>query len=135
MNALKISKANAFKEEVATTESATGGNVYYSGYLLLATLLLIWPIAQGLIRNTDPTIGFIDPNIWLLLLMGLISFMIVIGLCWWLLQRFWMSLGLPAIGDMVLQFKELSVCRQLGFYLASFAVLLWTAVGLLTAIL
>lgn len=121
MNTLKISNASPLLAR-------------YGGYLLLIALLLILPLAQRAITLNDPAIGFIDPNIWLLLLMGFISFMMVIGLCWWLLQGFWMSIGLPGIGGMVSQFKELSAWQQLGFYWASFVCLLWAAVGVIIAI-
>lgn len=112
-----------------------GRRADYSGYLLLLILLLIWPLLQRLVRITDPTIGFIDPNIWLLILLGLIAFMVTTALCWWLTQRFWTNLGLPALGDMVSQFKELPLWQQLGFYWASFGLLLLAAVGVLIAIL
>ena len=107
----------------------------YVGYLLIGLLLLMWPLLQQLLTHSDPTVGYIDPNIWLLILLGLICFLIVTGLCWWLLQRFWMSLGLPALGSMVVQFKEIESWKQLGFYWASFGLLLWAAVGVLMAVL
>ena len=106
----------------------------YLPVLLLGLLLLSWPLVQGLVMWSDPTIGFIDPNIWLLLLLGLIAFMMTVGLCWWFMQQFWMSMGLPALGNMVLQYKHLSLWQQLGFYWASFGLLLLAAVGVLTAI-
>lgn len=96
----------------------------YFPVLLLGVLLLLWPLAQRLVMSSDPTIGFVDPNIWLLLLLSLAAFLIITGLCWWLLQQFWTSMGLPGAGDMVLQFKALAVWQQLGFYWLSFALLL-----------
>lgn len=135
MNALKISKADSYGRNTAENVLLPGGNRHYKVYLLLVMLLAVWPIAQYVIMSADATIGFIDPNIWLLILLSLICFMIVTGLCWWLLQRFWMSMGLPAIGNMVLQFKDLLAWQQLGFYFASFVCLLLAAVGVLTAIL
>ncbi|WEK21635.1 MAG: hypothetical protein P0Y49_10855 [Candidatus Pedobacter colombiensis] len=121
MNTLKITKYDV-----------SGRN--YTPYLLFGLCLLLWPLLQWLVMSSDPTIGFIDPNIWLLILLSLISFLMVIGLCWWLLQRFWMRLGLPLLSDMVLQFKKLELWQQLGFYWASFALLLLAAIGVLTAI-
>ncbi|WP_090784677.1 hypothetical protein [Pedobacter sp. ok626] len=121
MNTLKISK-----------DDVSGRN--YTPYLLFGVLLLTWPLLQGLIMSWDPTMGFIDPNIWLLILMSLICFLMVTGLSWWLLQRFWMRLGLPLLTEMVLSFKKLGLWQQLGFYWASFALLLLAAVGVLTAI-
>lgn len=135
MNALKVLNNNSLKTNNAGSEFLSGSKTPYSSYLLLAILFLIWPVAQYVITSTDPTMGSIDPNIWLLLLLSLICFMVITGLCSWLLQQFWTSLGLPVLGTMVLQFKELSVWQQLGFYWASFVCLLLAAVGVLTAIL
>ncbi|MOA37162.1 hypothetical protein D3C78_1587350 [compost metagenome] len=61
--------------------------------------------------------------------------MVVTGLCWWLLHRFWLSLGLPDTGSMVSQFKALESWQQLSFLWASFALLLLTMLGVLSAIL
>lgn len=128
MNSLKISHLRDNRYEPVS-------NINYGGYVLVALLLLLWALGQHLILRSDPANGFVDPNIWLLLLLGLVDFIVITGLCWWLLQRFWMSLGLPALGDMVLQFKELSAWQQLGFYWASFGLLLLAAVGVLTAMI
>jgi hypothetical protein len=106
----------------------------YLFVLLLGLLLLLWPVAQRLVMQSDPTIGFVDPNIWLLLLLSLITFLGITGLCWWLLQQFWTFMGLPGLGNMVLHFKALSLWQQLGFYWASFGLLLLAAVGVLSAI-
>ncbi|SDJ97640.1 hypothetical protein SAMN04487898_105194 [Pedobacter sp. ok626] len=121
MNTLKISKADV-----------SGRN--YTPYLLFGGLLLTCPLLQVLIMSWDPMMGFIDPNIWLLILMSLICFLAVTGLSWWLLQRFWTRLGLPLLTEMVLSFKKMELWQQLGFYWASFALLLLAAVGVLTAI-
>lgn len=134
MNVLKISTATAFRKPAAFTRFLTGVKINYSGYALLLFLVLLWPVAQLMVIPPDPTIGFIDPNIWLLLLLSLITFVVTTGICWWLLQRFWMSLGLPHFGNMVLHFKVLSLWQQLGFYWASFGLLLLAAVGVLSAI-
>lgn len=135
MNALKISNNDSLRKNVINHEFLGGNSIRFRNYLLVAILILIWPIAQYAVTSMDATIGFIDPNIWLLFFLSLICFMVLTGLCWWLLQRFWMSLGLPAIGNMVVQFKELCVWQQLGFYWASFVSLLLAAVGVLGAIL
>lgn len=104
-------------------------------FLLYTILLLSWPLLQRWILQGNPAAGFIDANICLLILLGLICFMTAIGLCWWLLQCCWLRLGLPALADMVLQFKSLALCQQLGFYWASFGLLLLAAVGALAAVL
>jgi|GEM_PF-1514700 len=135
MNILKISKTAAFRKQAVEGRFLTGIKENYTGYLLVLVLLTLWPLMQHLVTNGDPTVGHLDPNIWLLLLFSLISFLLFLGLAWWLLQRIWAGLGLPVLGDMVLQFNTLLVWQQLGFYWASFGLLLLAAVGVLTAII
>ncbi|NQX38807.1 hypothetical protein SAMN05421820_101842 [Pedobacter steynii] len=101
---------------------------------LLFVMVLLWPLGQHLIISADVTAGYIDPGIWLLVLLSLISFLLVAGLSFWLLQRLWLGLGLPVIEVMVLQFKTLDSWKQLSFYWASFVSLLFAAVGCLIAI-
>ncbi|WP_316814475.1 hypothetical protein [Pedobacter nyackensis] len=135
MNTLKISKAGPLRKDTVGMAPFLKRKANYKGYLLTAILLLLWPVAQRFVMDVDPTIGFIDPNIWLLILLSFISFTVLIGLCWWILHGFWLSVGLPGLGNMVLQFRGLSLWQQLGFYWASFVSLLLAAVGVLTAIL
>jgi hypothetical protein len=97
-------------------------------------LLVTWFFAPGWLRHIDGTAGSVDQSIWLLIVLGLITFMLVTALCWWLLQRFWLMSGLPPIGTMVLQFNTLQLWQQLGSYLLSFAMLLLAALGSLMAI-
>ena len=104
-------------------------------HALLGGLLALWGVSPELVRLVDSTAGYIDQSIWLLVVLSLISFMLVVGLCWWLLQRFWTSIGLPQIGRMVSGFKEMELCVQLGFYLGCFALLVFAAVGCLAAVL
>ncbi|WP_090778386.1 hypothetical protein [Pedobacter sp. ok626] len=103
-------------------------------YLLLGLLLTLW-VALPKLMGFDETTGYIDPSIWLLILLSLITFLVLVATCWWLLQRFWMALGLPALALMVSQFKFLEVWQQLGFYFACFSLLLLAGVGCLVAIL
>jgi hypothetical protein len=141
METLKISKVNVLKGNILRRHDLNGRRLLvrnknnYLGYMLVAILLLLWAGGQHLILRHDPMSGFLDPNIWLLLLFSLIAFIVITGVCWWLLQKFWMSLDLPDLGDMVSQFNELSPWQQLGFYWASFGLLFLAAVGVLTAIL
>jgi len=104
-------------------------------HALLGSLLALWGVSPQLVQLADSTAGYIDQSIWLLVMLGLISFMMVTGLCWWLLNRFWISMGLPQIGRMVMEFKEMELWVQLGFYLGCFALLLFAAVGCLAAVL
>jgi len=130
---MKTLKINSYRSP-SPVSAKVDGLKNYLPILLLGLLILLWPLAEHLVTKGDPTVG-LSPTIWLLFLLSSIIFMVTIGLCWWLLQKFWMSLGLPGLGNMVSQFKELSKWEQLRFYWASFALLLLAAVGVLTAIL
>lgn len=102
--------------------------------LIFVLISLLWPLGQYLMIRQDATAGYLDPGILLLILVALIAFFIVVGLSVWLLQRVWWALDLPQLSTMVLQFKSLELWQQLGFYWASFALLLLAAVGCLIAI-
>lgn len=103
-------------------------------HLLFLFLLFLWCFAPPWLRVFDETAGNIDQSIWLLVLLSLISFLLVVGLCWWLLQRVWQLIGLPLFSDMVSQFNTLLLWQQLSFYWASFALLLLAASVCLAAI-
>ena len=104
-------------------------------YLLLAIGLLLWFTAPKLMQFADETTGSIDQSIWLLVLLAVISFMLMVGLCWWLLKRAWISLGLPELRVLIMDFKQMELWQQLSFWLASFALLLLAGVGALVAVL
>jgi hypothetical protein len=106
-----------------------------SDILFVVALLLIWFTAPKIMHFEDNTIGYIDPSIWLLVLLAIICFLIILPLSWWLLQRIWRVLNLPSLELMVSQFKFLEVWQQLGFYFACFALLLLAGVGCLVAVL
>lgn len=135
MNTLKISKAAAFRKPAAGSRFLAGISTNYPGLLLTLALIILWPLTQYLVVNNDPTIGQIDPNIWLLLLFSLICFLLLLGITWWLLGQIWAKLGLPVLNDMVSQFNNLQLWQQLGFYWASLCLLLLVAVGVLNAII
>ena len=104
-------------------------------YLIALIMLLVWFSAQKLMLLNDSTTGQIDQSIWLLVLLAMIGFLLMLGLCWWVLQRFWAVMGLPGLGEMVLQFNSLLLWQKLAFWLASFALLLLAAIGALIAVL
>ncbi|MDR6786499.1 hypothetical protein ABIE26_005314 [Pedobacter africanus] len=104
-------------------------------YLIGAIMVLAWFTLPTVIAGWDVTAGYIDQSIWLLVLLSLISFLLTVGLCWWLLQRFWVSAGLPDLNSMVLGFKGLRTWEQLGFYFACFVALLWAAVGVIVGVM
>jgi len=135
MNTFKLSKHEVAEQNLAGYDTSKPKISNYLVYLLFGLLLLLWPLLQQQLSQADETIGYIDPNIWLLILLSLISFMILTGMSWWLLHQFWTSLGLPELGTMVLQFNNLALWQQLGFYWLAFVSLLLAAVGVLTAVL
>lgn len=135
MNVLKNPRAGAFRKQEADHRYFAGVKKDYRVHALVFFLALLWPIGQAMLLQSDPTRGTIDPNIWLLLLMGLIAFIVTVVLCWWLLQQFWLGTGLPVPSMMVSQFYTLELWQQLSFLLASFALLLLTVLGIFSAIL
>lgn len=104
-------------------------------YLLVAIGLLLWFTAPKLMQFADETTGVIDQSIWLLVLLAALSFMLMVGLCWWLLHRFWVIMGLPQLNVLIMDFKHMELWQQLSFWLASFALLLLAGVGALVAVL
>lgn len=104
------------------------------GGLLLGILLLLWPLVQRIVRFSDVTVGYVDPNIWLLILLSFIAFLMMVGVVWWLVQRYWVTFGLPGLWNMVSQFNGLELWQQLGFFYLWFALLLMAGVGCLIAI-
>lgn len=117
-----------------TAEGLTQKTFSHLGYFIFGGLLLLWLLMPDFIRQYDPTSGGVDPAIWLLILLGILAFLMAIALSWWLLQRFWLNLGLPNLGLMVLQFKNLALWQQLGFYWLSFALLLLVCTMCIAAI-
>ncbi len=114
-------------------EGAKIGKVPHGGFLLVM-MLLLWPLVQRVVQFNDVTVGYIDPNIWLLILLSFIAFLMMVGVVWWLLQRYWVTFGLPAVRNMVSQFNGLELWQQLGFFYLWFALLLMAGVGCLIAI-
>ncbi|TKC06174.1 hypothetical protein [Pedobacter frigoris] len=100
-------------------------------HAMVGVLLMVLMGMHGWFDDEAGTVAFIVKSTMPLLLMNLTSFMVIVALCWWLLQRAWVAMGLPEFENMVLQFKEMNICRQLGFYFASFVLLVWAVVSLL----
>lgn len=115
-------------------EHTSGRGIPYAG-LALGLVLLLWPVLQRMLQWADETAGALDPNIWLLVLLGIAVFLLLLSVAWCLLQQYWLAFGLPAIELMVLQFNGLELWQQLKFYYALFALLLLVGVGCLAAVL
>lgn len=106
----------------------------YLERFLFFILLWLWISGRSWLLHIDPTAGSIDQGVWLVIILGLITFLLVAALVWWLLQRGWARLDLPPIGTMVLQFNTLELWQQLAFYSAFFVSLLAAASVCLMAI-
>lgn len=120
---------------VLRPEDSDGGfSKWQEPALLFIVLLLLWILTPGWLHQLDKTAGSVDPSVIMLVLLSLLTFLIVTALSWWLLQHFWLAMGLPAIGLMILQFNTLKLWQQLGFYWGSFFLVLLAALGCLTAI-
>ena len=106
------------------------------GKILLLTLGLgaAWKTVQLISWNTDMTTGYIDPSIWLLILISIICFLALIALSSWIVLRLWAIAGLPSASRIVSQFNYLEPCQKLSFLFAAYALLLLAAVGCLLAI-
>ncbi|MEJ7556691.1 MAG: hypothetical protein WKF66_00180 [Pedobacter sp.] len=102
--------------------------------ILVSALAIGWKTIQGSNWNTDMTMGYIDPSIWLLILIGMICFLVMIALSAWILLRVWTIVGLPNPHKIISQFNYLESCQKLKFLLAAYALLLLAAVGCLVAI-
>jgi hypothetical protein len=103
--------------------------------LLMMALLLVWSVGPRLLQWFDTTAGSVDQSIWLLVVLGLISFLIIINLSWWLFKYSWQLVGLPPIHSIVSLYNLLSPWQQLSFLLGSFALVLLAALGSLNAVL
>ncbi|MGY4383021.1 hypothetical protein ACVWYN_000040 [Pedobacter sp. UYP24] len=104
-------------------------------YLVMGIMALAYYSVQKFVRFGDSTAGMVDQSIWLLILLSMISLLMVVGISGWLLNRFLFNMGMPAVGNLVLQFKQMEIWQQLGFYWLSFALLVLAGVGALSAVL
>lgn len=105
-------------------------------YVLLGVVaVLLWFAAPKLFALPHGNSEEIATSIGLMLLLALISFLLVLGLIGALMHRFWLSMGLPALEEMVLEFRTLELWEQLKFSVALFALLLLGAIGVMIAIL
>jgi hypothetical protein len=102
-------------------------------YLFMIILAIYLLLPQGL-QQLDATVGDVDQSVWLLIILSVISFLLILAICWWLLQFIWNDLGLPQLTSITSQFNKLELWQQLSFFWASFFSLLLVATGCLIAL-
>jgi len=107
------------------------GNPHY----LFISLILLWGFGPLCLQILDDTAGSVDQSVWLVVVLGLICFMLVASICWWLLEHFWKQMGMVPVTLLVLRFNTLTLWQQVIFYWASYALLVFTAIGCLAVIL
>lgn len=101
---------------------------------LMLVLLALWGIVTNLFSSPEMSAG-INQSVPIMIVIALITFLILLYLCWWLLDRYWQRVGLPGIEILVLQFKRIRAWEQLGFYWLCFALLLLAGLGCLAVVL
>jgi hypothetical protein len=101
---------------------------------LMIVLMLLWSIITHVFSSPEFSAG-INQSVPIMIVIGLMTFLILLYLAYWLLERFWQRVGLPGIGSMVLQYKDLKIWQQLGFYWLLFALLLFLGLGCLAVVL
>ncbi|MDR6783759.1 type VI protein secretion system component VasK [Pedobacter africanus] len=101
---------------------------------LMLVLLLLWGLVTHWFSSPEFSAG-INQSVPIMIVIALITFLILLYLCYWLLERFWQRTGLPGIEIMVLQFKKLNGWVQLGFYWLCFALLILAGLGCLVVVL
>jgi hypothetical protein len=102
-------------------------------YLFIIILAIYLLLPQGL-QHLDATVGDVDQSVWLLIILSIICFLLILAICWWLLQYIWIDLGLPHLKSITSHFNKLELWQQLSFFWASFFSLLLAATGCLIAL-
>jgi hypothetical protein len=101
---------------------------------LMGILLVLWVVVTLFFSSPEMSAG-INQSIPLLVVLGLITYLILLEISWWLFKRFWDRMGCPPINGLVLKFKDLQEWQQLSFLWASYALLLLAGAICLAAIL
>ncbi|MBB5441207.1 hypothetical protein HDC92_004914 [Pedobacter sp. AK017] len=101
---------------------------------LMGILLVLWAGVTLFFSSPEMSAG-INQSIPLLVVLGLITYLLLLEMSWWLFNRFLIRMGYPPIDAMVLHFKELQQWQQLSFVWASYALLLLAGTTCLAAIL
>ncbi|WP_316801195.1 hypothetical protein [Pedobacter frigidisoli] len=110
------------------------GKKYHYIIIAVLMLMLVYQLIPTVLSHFDPGTAVLDAAIWQLLAFSFITFLSVLVICWYIFRFAWNRLSLPGSIFMVSQFKALSPWQQLSFYFASFALLVFAAVGCLVAV-
>ena len=100
---------------------------------LLLVLMVLWGLVTEFWSSPEMTAG-INESVPQMVILALISFLILLELVWWLLNRFWNRVGLPGIEVLVIYYRMMEVWQQVMFFWASFSLLLLAGVGCLAAV-
>ena len=106
----------------------------YKGPLVFSIILLLYLGIRTALEYTDPVAVNALESTWLLIATSMLTFLVLLTLCWWLLRQSVLVLGLPEIMDLTYDFQDLKLWQQLGFYLVLFTLLLLAALVCLVAI-
>ncbi|MBB5436913.1 hypothetical protein HDC92_000577 [Pedobacter sp. AK017] len=101
---------------------------------LMGILLVMWATVTLFFSSPEMSAG-INQSIPLLVILGLITYLLLLEMSWWLFNRFLSRMGYPPVEAMVLQFKELQQWQQLSFLWALYALLLLAGAICMAAIL
>lgn len=72
---------------------------------LLVVLMVLWGLMTEFWSSPEMTAG-INESVPLMVILALISFLILLELVWWLLNRFWNRVGLPGIEVLVIYYRR-----------------------------
>ncbi|MBB5441288.1 hypothetical protein HDC92_004995 [Pedobacter sp. AK017] len=100
---------------------------------LVVVLMLLWSVITNVFSSAEMSAG-INQSVPLMVVLSLITFLLLLELSWWLLNRLWQRVGLPGIESMVLHYKEMELWQQIAFFWASFALCVLVGLGCLAAV-
>jgi hypothetical protein len=102
---------------------------------LLCIFLIIWfAVPFGMAKLDNPIISVYLSSLFLILL-GIICFLLLTCLCWWILKQIWRQLDLPAIPFILSSFYSLTAWQQIILFFSLFGLLLLAASACLMAVL
>ncbi|WAC39048.1 hypothetical protein [Pedobacter sp. SL55] len=101
---------------------------------ILALLIISWLAIPYVFNALQLAAGFVDLGILHVVLLGFCCWLLAVAAAYHLLRYLLLRMGLPAIHQLIAQFKLLKLWEQYLMYLACYALLLCSAIGALIAI-